>query len=61
MQARGELDGRADLDELSDVLLTALHGGSQLSVTLGRIEPMRAALRGALHYVESFAVVARTE
>ena len=60
MQARGALDERADLDELSDVLLTALHGGSQLSVTLGRINPMRAALRGALHYVESFAVTRET-
>lgn len=55
MQERGVLAANADLDELSEVLLTALHGGSQLTATLGRVEPLRAALRGALHYVESFA------
>lgn len=60
MQEQAVIAGRADLDELSDVLLTALHGGSQLSTLLGRIDPLRAALRGALHYVESFATEAAT-
>jgi TetR/AcrR family transcriptional repressor of nem operon len=56
MQKAGVLKPEADLDELSDVLLTALHGGSQLALTLQRLDPMHAALRAALSYVESFAV-----
>lgn len=57
MRSRGVLRPEADLDELATILLTALHGGSQLATVLGRMQPMRAALKSALHYVESFAAL----
>lgn len=55
MQESGLLVEQADVDALADVLLAGLHGGSQLSLTLQSVAPMRAALQAALAYVESFA------
>lgn len=54
MRDRGDLRPDADLDELSMVLLTALQGGTLLGQTMQTATPMRAAMNGALRYVESF-------
>jgi TetR/AcrR family transcriptional repressor of nem operon len=54
MRERGDLRPTADLDELSMALLAALQGGNLLSQTLRTAEPMRASLRAALAYVQSF-------
>jgi TetR/AcrR family transcriptional repressor of nem operon len=58
MQEANELRAAADLDELAAVLMTALQGGSQLATAMGDVGLLRAAMRGALAYVESFATTA---
>jgi TetR/AcrR family transcriptional repressor of nem operon len=58
MQEGGALARTAELDELVDVLLAAVQGGSQLSRLMGHVAPMNAALKAALAYLESFATEA---
>lgn len=55
MQDTGVLVTDANVDQLAAVLLTALQGGSQLATALGELDLLRAAMRGALAYIESFA------
>ena len=55
MRDRGELAQSADLDELAFVLLAALQGGQLLTRTLLDTAGLRAAMRAAVAYVESFA------
>ncbi len=58
MQDTGTLTRAADLDELVDVLLAAVQGGSQLARLMGHVGPLNAALTAALAYLESFATPA---
>jgi AcrR family transcriptional regulator len=56
MQARGELDERADADQLATALLTALQGGLLLSKTLRNGEPLHIALNTVIDHIETFAI-----
>lgn len=55
MRDRGELAADADPDRLTYVLMAAFQGGMLLNQAAGSVEPLRAALNGALAHVESFA------
>ena len=54
MQARGELDERADPDQLATALLTALQGGLLLSKTLRNGEALHVALNTVIDQIETF-------
>jgi TetR/AcrR family transcriptional regulator, transcriptional repressor for nem operon len=56
MQQQQVIAADADVDELADVLLAALQGGSQLATILHDVRPMRAAMYAALAYVEAKSV-----
>jgi TetR/AcrR family transcriptional regulator, transcriptional repressor for nem operon len=54
MRERGDLRPGADLDELAMAMLAALQGGTLLSQTMRTAEPLRASMKAALAYVQSF-------
>lgn len=55
MRERGDLTPQADPGRLTYVLLAAFQGGMLLAQAARDVEPLRAALDGALAHVESFA------
>ncbi len=59
MRDRGDLRRDADPEALAHILLAAVQGGTLLSQTLRRAEPLRDALDAALTHVESFAAAGR--
>lgn len=58
MRDRGDLDQRADPDQLAHLLMAAFQGGMLLAQVTRDVEPLRAALNGALAHVESFTQTA---
>ena len=61
MRERGDLTTAADPEQLSHLLMAAFQGGMLLAQAARDVEPLRAALHGALAHVESFAAGGRTE
>jgi hypothetical protein len=55
MRERGELSADADPERLAYSLAAAFQGGMLLDEALGNAEPLRAALNGAIAYIETFA------
>lgn len=55
MRERGELTPAADPEQLTYLLMAAFQGGMLLAQAARDVEPLRAALNGALAHVESFA------
>lgn len=55
MRDRGELTAEADPDQLAYSLTAAFQGGMLLDLAIGSVEPLRAALNGAIAYVGTFA------
>jgi AcrR family transcriptional regulator len=55
MRERGDLTPQAEPGRLTYVLLAAFQGGMLLAQAARDVEPLRAALNGALAHVESFA------
>jgi hypothetical protein len=58
MRERGELTPAADPEQLTYLLMAAFQGGMLLAQAARDVEPLRAALNGALAHVESFATEA---
>jgi AcrR family transcriptional regulator len=57
MRERGDLTPQADPGQLTYVVLAAFQGGMLLAQAARDVEPLRAALNGALAHVESFATL----
>ncbi|MDX3235983.1 TetR/AcrR family transcriptional regulator [Streptomyces sp. ME03-5709C] len=55
MRDSGELRAEADPDQLAYTLAAAFQGGMLLDQTVGNAEPLRAALKGALAYIDTFS------
>ena len=54
MQMSGELDSACHPDELSEAVFAALQGGLLLTKTFKNPAPLKAALKMAIKYVESY-------
>ncbi|MEV8565044.1 TetR/AcrR family transcriptional regulator [Streptomyces sp. NPDC051322] len=55
MRDRGELSAAADPEQLTYVLMAAFQGGMLLDQAAASVGPLRAALNGAIAYIETFA------
>jgi AcrR family transcriptional regulator len=55
MRERGDLSEDADPEQLAYTLAAAFQGGMLLDHASGSAEPLRAALNGAIAYIETFA------
>jgi TetR/AcrR family transcriptional repressor of nem operon len=55
MRERGDLSEDADPAQLAYTLAAAFQGGMLLDQASGNAEPLRAALNGAIAYIETFA------
>jgi len=55
MRERGDLSKDADPEQLAYTLAAAFQGGMLLDQASGNAEPLRAALNGAIAYIETFA------
>jgi TetR/AcrR family transcriptional regulator, transcriptional repressor for nem operon len=55
MRERGDLSEDADPEQLAYTLAAAFQGGMLLDQASGNAEPLRAALNGAIAYIETFA------
>jgi TetR/AcrR family transcriptional repressor of nem operon len=55
MRERGDLSEAADPERLAYTLAAAFQGGMLLDQACGNAEPLRAALNGAIAYIETFA------
>jgi AcrR family transcriptional regulator len=55
MRERGDLIENADPEQLAYTLAAAFQGGMLLDHASGNAEPLRAALNGAVAYIETFA------
>ncbi|MEV6794551.1 TetR family transcriptional regulator C-terminal domain-containing protein [Streptomyces sp. NPDC051320] len=55
MRDGGELSAAADPEQLTHVLMAAFQGGMLLGQAAASVEPLRAALNGAIAYIETFA------